>query len=115
MLAIPSISKSNLKSILDNLNALDIPVLQIPSLNEIISGKAEIDKLRPIEIEDLLGRDVIFPKKELLVKDIKNNIICVTGAGGSIGKELCRQILKLKPKTELSIFYKQVVRQIFVR
>ena len=44
---------------------------------------------------------MIFPKKELLVKDIKNNIICVTGAGGSIGKELCRQILKLKPKTIL--------------
>ena len=97
LLAIPSISKSNLKSILDNLNALDIPVLQIPSLNEIISGKAEIDKLRPIEIEDLLGRDEVRPHYDKVTKDIENTTVLVTGAGGSIGAELCRVLSDLKP------------------
>ena len=97
LLAIPSISKSNLKSISDNLNLIDIPVLQIPSLNDIISGKAKIDKLRPIEIEDLLGRDEVSSHYDKVTKDIENATVLVSGAGGSIGSELCRVLSYLKP------------------
>ena len=68
-------------------------------MRDLTTGRFKIDELRPIEIGDLLGRDEIVPKKDLLIPDIQNNIICVTGAGGSIGKELCRQILELNPKT----------------
>ena len=98
LIAIPSISKSNLKSISKNLNSLNIPVLQIPSLSDIITGKAKIDKLRPIQIEDILGRDEVYSHYELVSKDIINSIILVTGAGGSIGSELCRVLIDLKPQ-----------------
>ena len=74
LIAIPSISKSNLKSISNNLNSLNIPVLQIPSLSDIITGKAKIDKLRPIQIEDILGRDEVYSHYELVSKDIVNSI-----------------------------------------
>jgi len=98
LIAIPSISKSNLKSISDNLNSLNIPVLQIPSLSDILTGKAKIDKLRPIQIEDILGRDEVYSHYELVSKDIVNSTILVTGAGGSIGSELCRVLIDLKPQ-----------------
>ena len=99
LFAISSISKLNKKKLLKKIQKFGIKTFQTPSVRDLTSGRYKIDELKPVEIEDLLGRDVIVPKKELLVQDIKNNIICVTGAGGSIGKELCRQILKLKPKT----------------
>ena len=97
-LAIPSISREKRRSIVFNFQKLGIPILQIPSLEEITSGKTMIDKLRPISIDDLLGRDTIPPNPNLLLEAIQERVICVTGAGGSIGAELCRQILLLKPK-----------------
>ena len=74
------------------------PVLQVPSVEDITSGRASIDALRPIAIEDLLGRDAVPPDPELLGPGIVGMSVCVTGAGGSIGSELCRQILHLKPR-----------------
>ena len=65
---------------------------------EIVSGRASIKSLRPILIEDLLGRDTAPPEQKLLGKSVKNAVVCVTGAGGSIGAELCKQILIQKPK-----------------
>ena len=99
LFAISSISKLNKKKLLKKVQKFGIKTFQTPSVRDLTNGRYTINELRPIEIEDLLGRDVIVPKKDLLVKDIKNNTICVTGAGGSIGKELCRQILELNPKT----------------
>ena len=98
LLAIPSLSRQKRRDILRRLQKYDIPVLQIPSIEEIAIGKAKIDNLRPISIEDLLGRDKVMPDPNLLGPGIKGQTICVTGAGGSIGSELCRQILKLGPK-----------------
>ena len=97
-LAIPSLSKSNTKRILDQINNLRIPIMQIPSLNEIISNKKEVSALRPIELEDLLGRESVNPDPNLLQEVIKNKVIFISGAGGSIGKELTRQIIQLDPK-----------------
>ena len=76
-----------------------ISVLQIPSVDDLNSGRARIDALRPVAIEDLLGRDPVPPVPELLGPGLRDAVVCVTGAGGSIGSELCRQILQLSPKS----------------
>ena len=83
---------------MDELQEFGIPVLQVPSVEEITSGRARIDALRPIAIEELLGRDAVPPRVELLGPGIRGASVCVSGAGGSIGSELCRQILRLMPK-----------------
>ena len=62
----------------------------IPSIDELIEGKLSLNALRPIEIEDLLGRDIVPPENTLLGPAIEGSVVCVTGAGGSIGSELCR-------------------------
>ena len=98
LLAIPSLIPSKRREIIKKLSKFNIPVLQIPSVEELTSGGADINNLRPITIEDLLGRDRVLPEPELLKECIQGLSICVTGAGGSIGSELCRQIIKLKPK-----------------
>ncbi|MCP9808458.1 polysaccharide biosynthesis protein [Cyanobium sp. HWJ4-Hawea] len=97
LIAIPSLSRSRRRKIVDDLQEFGIPVLQVPSVEEITSGRARIDALRPISIEELLGRDVVPPRSQLLGPGIRAAVVCVTGAGGSIGSELCRQILKLSP------------------
>tara|TARA_B100000212_G_scaffold317287_1_gene272828 strand:+ start:26984 stop:28906 length:1923 start_codon:yes stop_codon:yes gene_type:complete len=98
LIAIPSASELTRKRIIDSLKQYELPVLEIPSIEEIASGNSKIDSLKAIDIEDLLFRDSALPNKDLLGPGITNGIICVTGAGGSIGSELCRQIIKLKPK-----------------
>jgi len=97
LLAIPSINKDPLRRILMDLIKFNINVLQIPRLTDIITGKASIDNLRPINVEDFLGRDVVHPQYELLAKDFNKKIILVTGAGGSIGSELCRELCNFNP------------------
>jgi FlaA1/EpsC-like NDP-sugar epimerase len=98
LLAIPSLSRSRRRRIVSDLQALGIEVLQVPSVEDITSGRARIDTLRPIPIEELLGRDSVPPKADLLGPGITGASVCVTGAGGSIGSELCRQILRLQPR-----------------
>lgn len=98
LLAIPSLTRSQRRRIVDAIQSLDIPVLQVPSIVDITSGLARIDALRPIAIEDLLGRDPVPPDPGLLRDGIDGRSVCVTGAGGSIGSELCRQILRLSPR-----------------
>ena len=97
MFAIPSISKKQKKQLIKKLKALKVPVFQIPSIDDITSGKAKIDSLRPIEIDNLLGREKTFAKEDFLKTVVTNKCICVTGGGGSIGSELCRQIISLNP------------------
>ena len=95
LLAIPSLPRSERRRIVSEIQCQAIPVLQIPSVDDLTSGRAQIDALRPVAIEDLLGRDPVPPLPELLGPDLRDAVVCVTGAGGSIGSELCRQILSL--------------------
>ena len=97
LLAIPSLKPSRRREIIQKLRKFNIPVLQIPSIVELTTGRANINNLRPISIEDLLGRDSVLPEPKLLKECVEGLSICVTGAGGSIGRELCRQIVKFKP------------------
>jgi len=98
LLAIPSLNRQRRREIVEQLQELDIAVLQVPSVEEITSGRARITALRPIAIEELLGRDSVPPDPQLLGPGIGGAVVCVSGAGGSIGSELCRQILALAPK-----------------
>ncbi len=101
LLSIPSLSPGLRLEIINSIQKYNLPVLEVPSLEDIASGKSRIDSLRPISIEDILGRDSVLPHKKLLGPGIKSSVVLVTGAGGSIGSELCRQIIKLKPKVLL--------------
>jgi FlaA1/EpsC-like NDP-sugar epimerase len=97
LLAMPSLKRAERRRIVDQLQDLGVPVLQVPSIDEISSGRARIDSLRPVAIEELLGRDPVPPNPELLGPGICGKSVLVSGAGGSIGSELCRQILRQKP------------------
>jgi len=103
LFAIPSINSTDKKRILRNLKNYNIPILEVPSIDDLTSGRAKINALKPIPIEDLLGREKVKPIKSLFGPGIKNKIICITGAGGSIGRELAKQIITLKPKAIISI------------
>ena len=98
LIAVPSISRNKKKSIFNTFKNKGIEVLQIPSLSEITTTRKITDQLLPIKIEDLLGRDPVPADKSLLEAGVKNSVICVTGAGGSIGSELCRKIINFNPK-----------------
>ncbi|HHG3076426.1 TPA: polysaccharide biosynthesis protein [Vibrio parahaemolyticus] len=108
LLAVPSAKRSRRKVILDELAKLPVEVLTVPDMTDIVSGKAKIDELKDVAIEDLLGRDPVAPQQVLLEANIKDKVVMVTGAGGSIGPELCRQIVEQSPKSiilfELSEF-----------
>jgi FlaA1/EpsC-like NDP-sugar epimerase len=97
LLAIPSLSRSRRRRIAADVQELGLPLLLVPSVDDITSGRARIDALRPVAIEELLGRDAVPPNPDLLGPGIAGACVCVTGAGGSIGSELCRQILRLQP------------------
>lgn len=98
LLAIPRATRTEKLDAVNFLNTLnDVEVKSVPAFVDIVSGKARIEEIRSVNIEDLLGRDPVPPKQELLDACIKNKNVMVSGAGGSIGSELCRQILQLKP------------------
>lgn len=103
LLALPRASRSERKAILDKLANLTVEVLTVPSMEDIVNGDATIDELRDVPIEDLLGRDPVDPRQDLMGADIRGKVVMVTGAGGSIGSELCRQILQQRP-TKLILF-----------
>lgn len=98
LIALPSASRSDRFSIIDKLERYPIIVRTLPGLSEIAQGKVKIDDLLQVSIKDLLGRKSVEPNESLLGKNITDKTVVVTGAGGSIGSELCRQIVLLKPK-----------------
>ena len=98
ILSIPSLDKVRRRKIFKYLKSFDIDVLQSPSIEALTRGQENIDNLKPIKIEDLLGREPVEPYKKLLGPGISSKVVLVTGAGGSIGSELCKSIIKLKPK-----------------
>lgn len=97
LLAMPSLSKAQQRRILDQLEPLKIKTLVTPPIKSLISGLARVQDVREIEIEDLLGRDAVEPDYDLIARCITGKSVMVTGAGGSIGSELCRQILAQRP------------------
>lgn len=97
LLAIPSATHVERKEILNRLEHLPVHVKTVPDLFDMVSGKVGVDEIRDIDIEDLLGRDIVPPNPKLLGACITGRSVMVTGAAGSIGSELCRQILLLKP------------------
>ena len=96
-LAIPSATHGERKEILNRLEHLPVHVKTVPDLFDMVSGKVGVDEIREIDIEDLLGRDIVPPNPELLGACITGQSVMVTGAGGSIGSELCRQIIEINP------------------
>tara|TARA_Y100000589_G_scaffold114753_1_gene108953 strand:- start:735 stop:2654 length:1920 start_codon:yes stop_codon:yes gene_type:complete len=98
LLALPSISKSERSKIILNLSNYKIAIRTIPSISDLAKGKSLITDFLDLNIDDLLGRIEVEPNKELMRKNILSKTIMVTGAGGSIGSELCKQIIECKPK-----------------
>lgn len=98
LLAMPSVSRKRTNEIVDSLRGRDVTVRTLPGIFELADGKVTISDLRPIQIEDLLGRDPVPPNPALMSKCVTGKTVLVTGAGGSIGSELCRQIVAHKPK-----------------
>jgi FlaA1/EpsC-like NDP-sugar epimerase len=103
LLALPSASRKRRLEIVESLREFPVHVSTIPGLLELVSGSAKFDELRPIRIEDLLGREPVEPDQALLEKCITGKHVLVTGAGGSIGSELCRQIVRQQPKRLIMI------------
>lgn len=97
LLAIPSVSRLRQKEIIESLTALCVPIKRLPSMADIVSGEAIVQELKEIDIDDLLGRDIVPPDRALLRADITNKQVLVTGAGGSIGSALCHHIATLQP------------------
>jgi len=98
LLAIPSLTRAKRNEIINYLEPYALLVRSLPGVSEIAQGKVKVADLREVSVKDLLGRDSIVSSKELLSLNITNKVVMVTGAGGSIGRELCRQILYLKPQ-----------------
>lgn len=98
LLAMPSISVEKRREVITNLENFPCEVLSIPGMVDLVEGKAQIMSLKKVSIDDLLGREPVAPSEELLAKNIRGKVVMVTGAGGSIGSEICRQIITQKPK-----------------
>jgi FlaA1/EpsC-like NDP-sugar epimerase len=97
-LALPSASRRRRSEIIEKLTAQGFQVQTVPDISEIVSGQSRLEEIRDIDVHDLLGRDPVPPNPALLCACIRGKSILVTGAGGSIGSELCRQIMELAPR-----------------
>lgn len=101
LLAIPSLTRTKRRDLLERLQVHSLELLSMPGLSDLVSGRATINELKEVSIDDLLGRDLVKPFPSLMHANIKDKVVMVTGAGGSIGSELCRQIIKQSPKSLL--------------
>jgi FlaA1/EpsC-like NDP-sugar epimerase len=97
LLALDDTPVSRRAAIVESLESLQVEVQTLPAFSDLVSGKARIEHIRDVDIEDLLGREPIAPNPDLMHACIENKMVMVTGAGGSIGSELCRQIIRQKP------------------
>ncbi|MEA5669839.1 nucleoside-diphosphate sugar epimerase/dehydratase [Pseudomonas sp. MH2] len=101
LLALPSVSRARRREILGNLESFPLHVRSVPGFMDLASGRVKVDDIQEVDVADLLGRDAVPAQSDLLAHCITGKVVMVTGAGGSIGSELCRQILSLKPTTLL--------------
>jgi len=97
LLALPNITRRRRREIIESLVAHSVSVKTLPQMHELVEGHVSVGDLREIQIEDLLGRDPVAPNELLLSRTIAGKTVMVTGAGGSIGSELCRQIIQSRP------------------
>lgn len=98
LLAIPSASAERRREIINSLVGLPVHVRTVPKIHELVAGRAAVNQIQDIDLDDLLGREPVPPHPELIDRCITDKVVMVTGAGGSIGAELCRQILMAGPK-----------------
>ena len=98
LLALPSASRTRRKEIIESLRALPIHIRTLPDWADLASGRVTVQDFKELDIEDLLGRDPVPPNAQLLARNLANKVVLVTGAGGSIGSELCRQIVAEHPR-----------------
>jgi len=103
LLALPSVSRNRRNEILNNLKPYKVAVRTLPGLGDLVTGKLSLGDVRDLDIDDLLGREPVEPNQLLLNQNNYRKTVLVTGAGGSIGSELCRQILKSRPKQLLLV------------
>lgn len=101
LLAIPSATRARRNAIINSVRGAKVSIRTLPGVMDLAQGRVTVSDLRELEIDDLLGRDAVAPHQLLLSKNVAGKTVLVTGAGGSIGSELCRQILQLNPKTLL--------------
>ncbi|MEH6557758.1 MAG: nucleoside-diphosphate sugar epimerase/dehydratase [Oceanicoccus sp.] len=97
LLALPSVNHQRRREIIDDLEGLPVHVKTVPDFADLMSGSAKVGQLQDIDLEDLLGRDPVPPDANLIDRCIRDKVVMVTGAGGSIGSELCRQIFRCQP------------------
>lgn len=97
-LAIPSLGLTEKRNLLNFLEPFPVKILTIPGVDEMVSGRISFSELREVDIADLLGRDEVCANKDLLDRCIRDQVVLITGAGGSIGSELCRQVARLAPR-----------------
>lgn len=98
LLAMPSANRARKSEIIRSLEPFAVHVMSMPGLDDIAQGRVSVDALQEVDIADLLGRDAVAPDQSLLHANIAGKVVMVTGAGGSIGSELCRQIVRLQPR-----------------
>jgi len=98
LLALPSISRFRRNEILKSLSKYPLQVQTLPTVTDIIQGRVSLSDIKDLDVDDILNRDQVLPNNELLIKNITSKVVLVTGAGGSIGSELSRQIAKLNPQ-----------------
>lgn len=103
VLAMPGISRNLRNEILANMRLAKVSVRTLPSVSDLVQGKVSVSDLRELDIDDLLGREPVTPNRILLTKNVHNKVVMVSGAGGSIGSELCRQILAMQPSKLLLV------------
>ena len=97
IIAIPTVSQKRLTEINDICNIEGVELLKMPNIEEVMSGEIEVNQLKKVEVEDLLGRDPVELNMQMISKELTHKTILVTGAGGSIGSEICRQVCKFNP------------------
>lgn len=103
LLALPSASRSRRNQILEMIRRFGIAVHTMPGMTDVAQGRVKISEILELELDDLLGRETVAPDEDILGRNIRDQVVMVTGAGGSIGSELCRQILVCRPVTLLLI------------
>jgi FlaA1/EpsC-like NDP-sugar epimerase len=97
LIALPSATRARRHEVIELLRPLNIRVRSLPGFNQLVNGQVSISDINEVDVADLLGRDAVPPSPELMAKDVTGKRVMVTGAGGSIGSELCRQLITAKP------------------
>ena len=98
LLAVPSATHERRREIINSLVGMPVHVRTVPKISELVAGRASVNQIQDVDLDDLLGRDPVPPHPELIDRCITGKVVMVTGAGGSIGSELCRQIMESEPK-----------------